>query len=142
MPLAMALGGMASSTAGGVKSLRIGLALKILKNHIKAVILPDRAVVSQAYYQGGRKRLTPSLAQAVLVVTLLYVALYLVGAVVGLAYGYPLQGALFESVRASANVGVSGGVSGPCVRVALEVTYILQMWLGRPGFVGGVHPVG
>lgn len=133
--LAMALGGMASSTAGGVKSLRIGLALKILKNHVKAVILPDRAVVSQAYYQGGRKRLTPSLAQAVLVVTLLYVALYLVGAVVGLAYGYPLQGALFESVSASANVGLSVGITDPSMPIALEVTYILQMWLGRLEFV-------
>lgn len=133
--LAMALGGMASSTAGGVKSLRIGLALKILKNHVKAVILPDRAVVSQAYYQGGRKRLTPPLAQAVLVVTLLYVALYLVGAAVGLAYGYPLQGALFESVSASANVGLSVGITAPSMPVPLEVTYILQMWLGRLEFV-------
>ncbi|HUU62049.1 MAG TPA: potassium transporter TrkG, partial [Acidimicrobiia bacterium] len=35
--LAMAMGGMASSTSGGVKSLRIGLALKILKDHLKAV---------------------------------------------------------------------------------------------------------
>jgi len=133
--LAMALGGMASSTAGGVKSLRVGLALKILKNHIKAVILPDRAVVSQAYYQGGRKRVTPPLAQAVLVVTLLYVALYLAGAVAGLAYGYPLQEALFESVSASANVGLSVGITQPSMPVVLEITYILQMWLGRLEFV-------
>ena len=75
--LAMALGGMASSTAGGVKALRVGLALKMLKDQVKAVLLPDRAVISQAYYQGGRKRLTPALAQAVLLVSLLYVALYL-----------------------------------------------------------------
>ena len=133
--LAMALGGMASSTAGGVKSLRIGLAFKILKNHFKAVILPDRAVVSQAYYQGGRKRLTPPLVQVVLVVTLLYVALYLAGAVVGLAYGYPLQEALFESVSASANVGLSVGITDPSMPVLLEITYILQMWLGRLEFV-------
>jgi trk system potassium uptake protein TrkH len=132
---AMALGGMASSTAGGVKSLRVGLALKLLKDHVKAVVLPDRAVVSQAYYQGGRKRLTPALAQAVMVVTLLYVALYVVGAVVGLAYGYPLQEALFESVSASANVGLSVGIAEPSMPVALEVTYILQMWLGRLEFV-------
>lgn len=133
--LAMALGGMASSTAGGVKSLRVGLAFKMLKDQVKAVLLPDRAVVSQAYYQGGRKRLTPALGQAVLLVTLLYVALYLVGAVVGLAYGYPLQTALFESVSASANVGLSVGVTSPSLPVVLEVTYILQMWIGRLEFV-------
>jgi trk system potassium uptake protein TrkH len=135
MVLAMALGGMASSTAGGVKSLRVGLALKLVKDHVKAVVLPNRAVVSQAYYQGGRKRLTPPLAQAVLVVTLLYVALYALGTVVALAYGYPLQQALFESVSASANVGLSVGVTGPSMPVLLEVTYILQMWLGRLEFV-------
>jgi len=132
---AMALGGMASSTAGGVKSLRVGLALKLLKDHVKAVVLPDRAVVSQAYYQGGRKRLTPALAQTVMVITLLYVALYVVGAVVGLAYGYPLQEALFESVSASANVGLSVGIAEPSMPVVLQVTYILQMWLGRLEFV-------
>jgi len=92
-------------------------------------------VVSQAYYQGGRKRVTPPLAQAVLVVTLLYVALYLAGAVAGLAYGYPLQEALFESVSASANVGLSVGITQPSMPVVLEITYILQMWLGRLEFV-------
>jgi trk system potassium uptake protein len=133
--LAMALGGMASSTAGGVKSLRVGLAFKMLKDQVKAALLPDRAVVSQAYYQGGRKRLTPALGQAVLLVTLLYVALYLTGTVVGLAYGYPVQDALFESVSASANVGLSVGVTAPAMPVVLEITYILQMWLGRLEFV-------
>lgn len=142
LALAMALGGMASSTAGGVKSLRVGLALKLLKDHVKAVVLPDRAVVSQAYYQGGRKRLTSPLAQAVLVVTLLYVALYLLGAVVGLAYGHPLQDALFESVSASANVGLSVGITHPGMPVLLEITYILQMWLGRLEFVAAFALVG
>nr|MCU0282114.1 TrkH family potassium uptake protein [Acidimicrobiia bacterium] len=133
--LAMALGGMASSTAGGVKSLRVGLALKMLKDQVRSVLLPDRAVVSQAYYQGGRKRLTPALGQAVLLVSLLYVTLYLAGAVAGLAYGYPLQEALFESVSASANVGLSVGITSPGMPVMLEVTYLLQMWLGRLEFV-------
>ncbi|MBN2113569.1 MAG: TrkH family potassium uptake protein [Acidimicrobiia bacterium] len=133
--LAMALGGMASSTAGGVKSLRVGLALRMLKNQIKLVLLPDKAVISHAYFQGGAKRLTPALSQAVLLVSLLYVALYLLGAGVGLAYGYPLQDALFESVSASANVGLSVGVAAPSMPILLEVTYILQMWLGRLEFV-------
>jgi trk system potassium uptake protein TrkH len=140
--LAMALGGMASSTSGGVKSLRVGLTLKMLKDQVKGVLLPHRAVVSQAYYQGGRKRLTAPVGQAVLVVSLLFVALYLVGAMVGLAYGYPLQSALFESVSASANVGLSVGVTSPTMPVLLEVTYILQMWLGRLEFVAAFALVG
>jgi trk system potassium uptake protein TrkH len=135
LTIAMALGGMASSTAGGVKALRVGLSLKVVKDQIKEVLLPEHAVVSRAYYQGGRKRLTPEVAQAVLVVSLLYVALYLLGAGVGIAYGASLQEALFESVSAGANVGLSVGLTDPSMPILLKVTYITQMWLGRLEFV-------
>jgi trk system potassium uptake protein TrkH len=133
--LAMALGGMASSTAGGVKALRVGLTLKLLKDQIKEVLLPEHAVVSQAYHQGGRKRLTPKLSQAVLLVSLLYAAMFLLGAAIGVAYGYSLQHALFESVSAGANVGLSVGVTDPTMPVLLKVTYVLEMWMGRLEFV-------
>jgi trk system potassium uptake protein TrkH len=133
--IAMALGGMTASAAGGVKSLRVGLTLKVLKDQIRALLLPDRAVISQAYYQSGRRRLTPQLAQRVLSLSLLFVALYLVGAGVALAYGYPLQAALAESVSAATTTGLSVGVTSPSMPIALEVTYILQMWLGRLEFV-------
>jgi trk system potassium uptake protein TrkH len=131
LTVAMALGGMASSTAGGVKSLRIGLTLKVVKDQVKEVLLPEHAVVSRAYYQSGRKRLTPEVSQAVLVVSLLY----LFGAGLGIAYGAPLQEALFESVSAAANVGLSVGLTDPSMPVLLKITYILQMWAGRLEFV-------
>lgn len=133
--IAMALGGMASSTAGGVKALRIGLTVKVMRNQVREVLLPDHAVVSKRYYQGGPRTLTQQLAQAVLVVSLLYVALYLLGAGVGIAYGAPLQQALFESVSAAANVGLSVGIVDPAMPPLLQVTYMAQMWLGRLEFV-------
>jgi trk system potassium uptake protein TrkH len=68
-------------------------------------------------------------------ISLLYVALYLLGAGVGLAYGIPLQNALFESVSASANVGLSVGVTDPSMPILLELVYMLQMWAGRLEFV-------
>jgi len=135
LAIAMALGGMASSTAGGVKALRVGLTLKALKDQIKQVLLPEHAVVSHAYHQGGRKRLTAEVGQAVMVVSLLYVALFLLGAGVALAYGHPLQQALFESVSAGANVGLSVGITEPGMPVVLKVTYLIEMWLGRLEFV-------
>jgi trk system potassium uptake protein TrkH len=70
-----------------------------------------------------------------MMVSLLYVALYLVGAGVAIAYGEPLQSALFESVSAGANVGLSVGVTDPAMPVLLKITYIVQMWLGRLEFV-------
>jgi trk system potassium uptake protein TrkH len=135
MALAMALGGMGSSTAGGVKSLRIGLTIKTVVNQIRQVLLPEHAVVGTAYHQSGRKHLTPNLIQSVMTISLLYVALYLLGAGMGLAYGIPLQSALFESVSASANVGLSIGVTDPSMPIPLELVYMLQMWAGRLEFV-------
>jgi trk system potassium uptake protein TrkH len=135
MAIAMALGGMGSSTAGGVKSLRIGLTIKAVVSQIRQVLLPEHAVVGTAYYQSGRKHLTPILTQSVMIISLLYVALYLLGAGIGLAYGVPLQEALFESVSASANVGLSVGVTNPSMPVPLELVYMLQMWAGRLEFV-------
>ena len=52
------------------------------------------------------------------------------------------QEALFESVSASANVGLSMGVTAPSMPVVLKVTYILQMWLGRLEFVAVFALVG
>lgn len=133
--IAMALGGMGSSTAGGVKSLRIGLTIKAVVNQIHQVLLPEHALVGTAYHQSGRKHLTPELAQSVMIVSLLYVALYLLGAGIGMAYGIPLQESLFESVSASANVGLSVGVTDPSMPILLELVYMLQMWTGRLEFV-------
>lgn len=135
MAVAMALGGMGSSTAGGVKSLRIGLTVKALSSQVRQVLLPEGAVISTRYWHHGRKQLNPDLVQAVMGVSLLYVALYLLGAGVGLLYHLPLQTALFESVSAGANVGLSVGVTDPTMPALLKMTYLLQMWAGRLEFV-------
>ncbi|HSG78615.1 MAG TPA: potassium transporter TrkG [Acidimicrobiia bacterium] len=143
MAIAMALGGMASSTAGGVKALRVGLTVRTVRDQMREVLLPERALMSRSYRQGGRRReLTPKVSQAVMTVSLLYVALFLLGAGVGLAYGYPLEAALFESVSAGANVGLSVGLTDPSMPVLLQVVYLLQMWLGRLEFAAAFVLVG
>jgi trk system potassium uptake protein TrkH len=135
MALAMALGGMGSSTAGGVKALRVGLTVKAVLREIRQVLLPEGAVISTRYHQGGTQRLTHDVIQSVMTISLLYVALYLLGAAVGLAYGIPLRLSLFESVSASATIGLSVGVTDPSMPVPLQVVYMLQMWAGRLEFV-------
>jgi trk system potassium uptake protein TrkH len=135
MTLAMAFGGMGSSTAGGVKSLRIGLTVKAITNQIRQVLLPEGAVMRTQYYQSGRKRLTPDLAEAAMTVSLLYVALFLLGTGMGLAYGYGVQEAMFESVSAGASVGLSVGITDPAMPALLKLTYMVQMWAGRLEFV-------
>jgi trk system potassium uptake protein TrkH len=135
MGIAMALGGMASSTAGGVKSLRVGLTVRTILGQVRQVLLPERAVQSTTYYQNGLRRFTPALGQAVMSVSLLFVALFLLGTGVAIGYGYGLQEALFESVSAGASVGLSVGVTDPTMPLLLKLTYTLQMWLGRLEFV-------
>lgn len=132
---AMALGGMGSSTSGGVKALRVGLTLKTIANTIREVLLPEHSVVRNSFYQNGPKQITPRLAQSVMVVSLLFVALYLFGALVGMAYGFSLQDALFESVSAAGTVGLSVGITGPAMPAGLQVAYILLMWAGRLEFI-------
>lgn len=135
MAIAMALGGMASSTAGGVKAIRVGLVVRTIRDEIKGDLLPDSALVDDSYHQFGRHRLTPEIARSAMVVSLLFVALFLAGAGVGLIYGVPLQQAIFESVSAGASVGLSAGVTSPTMPVLLKLTYILEMLLGRLEFI-------
>lgn len=135
LAIAMALGGMASSTAGGVKALRVGLILRAIRNDVRGDLLPEGALVDDSYYQFGRHRLTHDVARSAMVVSLLFVGLFLAGAGVGLAYGVPFQQALFESVSAGASVGLSAGVTSPTMPVLLKLTYIVEMLLGRLEFI-------
>jgi trk system potassium uptake protein TrkH len=142
MCVAMALGGMGSSTAGGVKSLRVGLTLKAMGDTIREALLPERAVISRGYWQNGRQHLTHALAQSVMAISLLYVALYLLGAGVAYVLGNPLSLSLFESVSAAANVGLSVGITHSGMNWFLELVMVLQMWVGRLEFVSVFALVG
>jgi trk system potassium uptake protein TrkH len=68
-------------------------------------------------------------------ITLCYIVLYLLGALVGMFFGHPFLSALFESTSAAANVGLSCGVTSVGMPAALKITYILQMWAGRLEFI-------
>ncbi|VAW08973.1 Trk potassium uptake system protein TrkH, partial [hydrothermal vent metagenome] len=135
MAIAMGMGGMASSTAGGVKAMRVGLIVRAVGDEVRGDLLPEGALVDTSYYQFGRHRLTPEVARSAMIVALLFVALFLTGAGVAIGYGVPLQQALFESVSAGANVGLSVGVTSPSMPALLKLTYIIQMYLGRLEFV-------
>ena len=135
MAIAMALGGMASSTAGGVKALRVGLTVRAVTDDVREALLPEGALVDTGYYQFGRRRLTPEVARSATIVSLLFVALFLLGTGVAIAYGVPLEQALFESISAGASVGLSVGVTSPTMPLLLKLTYIAQMYLGRLEFI-------
>ena len=131
----MALGAMAGSTAGGIKSIRVALVAKSIQEELRRLFLPPASVSVATYHSGRRQVLTMSVLRSALMILLLYLALYLVGALAGLYYGYEFSEAMFESTSAAAAVGLSIGITGPATEPGLKVVYILQMWIGRLEFV-------
>ncbi len=133
--LAMSLGGSTCSTTGGIKLLRVDIFFKALAGEIKRVILPESTVLIQKFHHIQEVVLEDRQVRISLLISLLYLGLYVLGTIVGCFYGYSLPEALFESVSAGANVGLSCGITSPSMPVLLKITYIFQMWVGRLEFV-------
>jgi len=132
---AMALGGCICSTAGGIKMLRVGIIAKAFKEDLKRIIMPGRAIVVEKFHHIKEIFLEDKQVRSVLIITLAYIILYVIGALVGMFYGYPFLESLFESTSAAANVGLSCGITNAAMPAALKVTYIIQMWAGRLEFI-------
>jgi len=132
---AMALGGCICSTAGGIKMLRVGIIAKAFKEDLKRIIMPGSAIVVEKFHHIKEIFLEDKQVRSVLIITLAYIILYVIGALVGMFYGYPFLDSLFESTSAAANVGLSCGITNPAMPAALKVTYIIQMWAGRLEFI-------
>ena len=132
---AMALGGAACSTTGGIKMLRLGIIFKALVQDVKRIILPEKAIIIQKFHHVQNVFLQDAQVRPALIITLVYLFLYWAGAIVGMFYGWPFLQALFESTSAGANVGLSCGITNIGMPAALKITYILQMWAGRLEFM-------
>lgn len=132
---AMALGGAACSTTGAIKMLRIGIIFKAMVEDIKRIILPESAVIVQKFHHIKEIFLVDKQVRSALLITLAYLMLYAMGALIGMFYGYPFINSLFESTSAAANVGLSCGITNINMPAALKVTYIFQMWAGRLEFM-------
>jgi len=132
---AMALGGAICSTTGAVKMLRIGIICKAFKEDLKRIIMPERAIIIEKFHHIREVFLEDKMVRSALMITLAYIILYGIGALIGMFYGYPFLNALFESTSAAANVGLSCGITNIAMPNALKITYIVQMWAGRLEFM-------
>lgn len=133
--VAMALGGMAGSTAGGIKMIRVALASKAILGDIRRVVAPSDAVVVASYHGRVRQVVNDRDIRTAITIIVLFLFLYLAGALVGVFYGIPFERAMFESTSAAANVGLSNGVLAPDLPGPLKLVYIAQMYLGRLEFM-------
>ncbi|MCM8774039.1 MAG: TrkH family potassium uptake protein [Candidatus Omnitrophica bacterium] len=133
--LAMSLGGAVCSTTGAIKMLRIGIIFNAIKEDLKRIMFPERSFLIQKFYHLKDMVLEDKQVRAASLITLSYIILFLLGTLVGVFYGYPFLYSLFESVSASANVGLSCGITNPNMPWGLKLTYIVQMWTGRLEFM-------
>ncbi len=142
MTVAMLFGAFASSTAGGFKSVRIGLAFKSVVQDVRRLLVPERAVVVEKFHMGREVVLEDRTARAAMAVIIMYVALWGLTAMVTALHGYDIPSALFEAASVTGNVGLSSGVTTAGMPWGIKVTYIFAMWLARLEFTAGWVLVG
>lgn len=103
------LGGMAGSTGGGVKAVRILLLLKQTGNEIRRHLHPRAIFLARV----GKKPVTEDVMANVVGFVVLYLLLCLSGAVVLSYMGIDILTAIAASVSSVGNVGPGFGLVGP-----------------------------
>ncbi|MCF7875231.1 MAG: TrkH family potassium uptake protein [Candidatus Omnitrophica bacterium] len=132
---AMMIGGGVCSTTGGIKLMRIGIIFKTIFAEVKRWIMPPNAVFKEKYHHLNNLLLSNKRIKDAFVIFILFIITYVAGALIAIGLGYPGIAALFESVSATANVGLSSGITSPDMPNLLKVVYIVQMWVGRLEFI-------
>ncbi|MCK9265429.1 TrkH family potassium uptake protein [bacterium] len=133
--LAMSFGGCSSSTAGGIKMLRLGIFFKGIKKEMRRLTSPESAIIIEKIHHIKEIVVEDNYVKMVSIIIILYITSFFLGSMVGVFYGYPFLGSLFESVSATGNTGLSVGIVSSSAPAGLKVIYILQMWLGRLEFL-------
>jgi trk system potassium uptake protein TrkH len=133
--IAMGIGGGVCSTTGGIKLMRLGFVFKAILGEIKRALIPFKAVYKNTYHHLQDTVLEERYVREAFIIISIYFLCYLVGGLLGLFFGYPPVASFFESVSATANVGLSLGVTSPGMPALLKLTYIFQMWMGRLEFL-------
>lgn len=132
--LAMAFGGYSASTAGGFKGIRTGIVFKAVIAEIKRYFLPQSGVVVEKFHHLRDAVLSEKIVKSAALIIILYILMHLVGTIVGVLNGIPIIPALFESISAGSNTGLSCGITNPNMASSLKITYIINMFLGRLEF--------
>lgn len=132
---AMAIGGSACSTAGGIKGIRMAQIGKGVWLEIKKTLLPASALATVRFHHGQTRLLTPQVFYKASMIGILFIALYAITTFAGVLAGYPLLDSFFEGVSAASNSGLSCGITCTSMPWGLKVVYIFAMWLGRLEFL-------
>ncbi len=128
----MFLGGMMFSTAGGIKSIRLVIIVKKLKDvSLKSII---SAPVERRLTLDQSVIMEPEISQALLFV-ILHATIIFIGATIMSIYGYNFIDTLFEATSAAGCVGLSAGVLTPTSPDLVKIVIIVLMLLGRLEYI-------
>jgi trk system potassium uptake protein TrkH len=99
------------------------------------MILPESSRVVQKWHHITTRVLDDSTVRAAMLIVLSYIAIYALGTLVGVFYGYDLMDSLFDAVSAGSNTGLSCGLTSPSMPTIMKSVYIFMMWAGRLEFL-------
>ncbi|MDX2088648.1 MAG: TrkH family potassium uptake protein [Kofleriaceae bacterium] len=132
---AMFTGGCAGATVGGIKLIRTYILFRATSWRIKRAFLPPEAVVP--FTIGERvvpsREIQREIADAA-VFTFLFLVVLAVAMLITASFVGPqftLADVLFETVSVQSTTGLSTGITDPSMPAVIEITFILQMWIGR-----------
>jgi len=91
--------------------------------------------VRAKYHHIRDTALDDGMVRGVMTITVLYLTLYALTALLGVFYGYDLSQSAFEAVSAASNTGLSCGITQPSMPELMKAVYILAMWMGRLEFM-------
>ena len=104
------VGACAGSTSGGVKCVRLGVAVKVFTNEFRRMLHPNAVLPLRL----GRTNLTAAVATTVFAFLMAYALLLLIGSFVLICLGIPAPDAIDLSISSLSNVGPAfGSFIGP-----------------------------
>ncbi|MFP4247721.1 MAG: TrkH family potassium uptake protein, partial [Halochromatium sp.] len=124
----MSIGGCTGSTAGGIKLIRLLIIMRLVQLALRRTAIAERAVL-QAQVCGTR--IEPSMVTATLQLMALWAMVLLTSWLAFLALGQSPLPSLFEVVSATANAGLSTGLTSSELHPALKLVLCADMLFGR-----------
>lgn len=109
LSITMIIGGCAGSTSGGLKDIRVLILVRIIKNEFKRLIHPNAVLPVRA----NKQVISPSVKNAILAFTLLYIAVLVIGWITMMALGVGYIESFGTVISSMGGVGPGLGTCGP-----------------------------
>ncbi len=107
--LLMFVGGMAGSTGGGVKVVRLSIVLRMSKNAIRRQIHPRAIYLTRI----DGKKVSDDILYNVITFVMIFVLIFFIGSIIMSATGLDLESAFGSTIACLGNIGPGLGSVGP-----------------------------